>query len=71
MVKRKHRRTKKRTKKKEVKEEPLSKECPECGSTNVIYSKISDNTICQDCGAIFAKLIPEEEEKFERAKEQK
>jgi len=62
---------KKRTKKKiEVDEEPSErKECPECGSSNVIYSKISDNTICQDCGAIFAKLIPEEE--FEKAKKRK
>ena len=52
-------------------EEPFRKECPECGSTNVIYSKMNDNTVCQDCGAIFAKLIPEEEKKFERVREQK
>ncbi len=64
--------SKKRAKKGiEVNEEPAErKECPECGSTNVIYSKISDNTICQDCGAIFAKLIPKEEE-FEKAKKRK
>jgi len=63
---------KKRTKKKiEVNEEPAErKECPECGSNNVVYSKISDNTICRDCGAIFAKLIPKEEE-FEKAKKRK
>lgn len=63
----------KRTKKRiEVDEEPAErKECTECGSNNVVYSKISDNTICQDCGAIFAKLIPEEERKFEKVKGQK
>lgn len=53
-------------------EEPIErKDCPECGSTNVIYSKIGDNTVCQDCGAIFAKLIPEEEQKIEKVKGQK
>ena len=45
-------------------------ECPECGSRNVVISKITSNTICQDCGAIFAGLMPELEEKFEHAKKQ-
>src|SRR3989344_6632654 len=45
-------------------------ECPECGSVNVVISKMTGNTICQDCGAIFAGLIPEVEQKFEEVKNQ-
>ncbi|MBU0615993.1 MAG: hypothetical protein KJ601_07945 [Nanoarchaeota archaeon] len=40
------------------------KTCPECGSRNIIYSRITDRVICQDCAAIFASLVPEDEEKF-------
>jgi hypothetical protein len=45
---------------------PITKRnsCPECGSFNIIYSKITDRVICQDCAAIFASLTPEDDEKF-------
>ena len=45
-------------------------ECPECGSGNVVISKVTGNTICQDCGAIFAGLMPEVEQKIEEVKNQ-
>ncbi len=45
-------------------------ECPECGSTNVIYDKEKDETICQDCGAVFAELDPKDEQEFEDAHDQ-
>lgn len=62
---------KKRKIKKEKQKKIPGNECPECGSNNVYYSKITDEIICRDCGAIFAKLIPEEEKKFEKARKQK
>ena len=46
-------------------------ECPECGSSNIIYKKEKDQIICKDCGAIFEQLNPEEEKKFEEAHKQK
>ena len=51
--------------------EEMKKECPECGSTNVIYDKEKDELICQDCGAVFAELTPKKEKRFEEAHEQK
>ncbi len=62
--------TTKKIKKEKQKKIPRN-ECSECGSNNVYYSKISDEIICRDCGAIFAELIPEEEKKFEKARKQK
>lgn len=50
--------------------EQLKKECQECGSAKVIYDKEKDESICQDCGAVFAELTPKEEKKFEEAHEQ-
>ncbi len=44
------------------------KECPECGSLNVVYNPKKDETICKACGAIFEPLIPEKEKKFERVR---
>ena len=41
--------------------------CPECGSTNIIHNEEKDEVVCQDCGAIFAELSKEAEEKFEKA----
>ena len=43
------------------------KACPECGSTNVHYSKELDALLCRDCGAEFSELNPEDEKKFEKA----
>jgi len=40
----------------------LTKECPECKSTNVIYNRDRDELICQDCGLIFAELADELED---------
>ena len=51
-------------------EEKMKKECPECGSTNVIYEKDRDELVCQDCGAAFAELEPKAEKQLEKAKDQ-
>ncbi len=62
-----------KTRGKAVKEAPIRmnrNECPECGSVNVVISKITGNTICQDCGAILAGLPPDLEKKFVDAKKQ-
>ena len=40
----------------------LTSECPECGSSNVIYNKDKDQLVCQDCGIIFEELAPEDEQ---------
>ena len=41
--------------------------CPECGSYNILHSKVTGQTICQDCAAIFEPLDPESEKKLEKA----
>lgn len=69
-VVKKAKKVKKTTKKpvKPVKEaKPVStrNSCPVCGSVNIIYSKITDRVICQDCAAIFAALSPEDAGKFD------
>ncbi len=46
-------------------------ECAECGSNNVRYNKEKQQIICGDCGVIFEELAPEEEKKFEKARDQK
>jgi transcription initiation factor TFIIIB Brf1 subunit/transcription initiation factor TFIIB len=43
------------------------KECPECGSINIICNKQRNQLICRDCGVIYEPMAPEREEKFERA----
>jgi transcription initiation factor TFIIIB Brf1 subunit/transcription initiation factor TFIIB len=48
----------------------LKKLCAECGSDNVIYDREKDQSICQDCGAIFEELAPEEEDEFEEVFEE-
>ncbi len=45
-------------------------ECAECGSDNIHYSKKTQQIVCRDCGAIFEELRPEEEKKFEKARDQ-
>jgi len=42
------------------------RECPECGSRNVICSETREQLICKDCGCIFEPLLEEEEKKLER-----
>lgn len=49
----------------------MTRECPECGSTNVIYSKTKDQLSCQDCGVIFEELSPKEEEAEEEISRKK
>lgn len=57
--------------KQEKPSQPIKRnECPECGSLNVVISKMTGNTICQDCGAIFAGLPPDVEKKIEEVKNQ-
>ncbi len=34
------------------------KECPDCGSINIIHGKMRDQIICRDCGLIFEPAIP-------------
>ena len=43
------------------------KQCPSCGSENIIYDKSKDEIICKDCRDIFSEMSKEEEEKFEKA----
>ena len=43
------------------------KQCPECGSSKIIYDDEKQQIICQDCGAVFSELTPEQEKKFEDA----
>jgi len=43
------------------------KQCPECGSSKIIYNKKRDEIICRECGLIFSELTSEQEKKFEVA----
>ena len=60
--------TKKKTEKKAKKEKKLSEisNCPACSSDNVKYVEKDDELVCNDCGEVFARLAPEEEEKYEK-----
>ena len=42
------------------------KKCPECGSDKVIHNKKGE-LVCQDCGLVFAELVPEKEKQEEKA----
>lgn len=42
-------------------------QCPECGSTDIIFKKKKSQVVCRECGAIFSELTPEQEKKFEKA----
>ena len=33
------------------------KECPECGSLDIIYNKTENELICKDCGLIYTEFI--------------
>lgn len=43
------------------------KECPQCGSLDLVYRTAQEQVVCKDCGMIFEPLPPAEEEEFERA----
>ena len=43
------------------------KQCPECGSNNIVYNEKLDQIVCKECGDIFSELSPEQEKKFEDA----
>ena len=45
------------------------KECPECGSVNIIYNDDKQQIICRSCGLIYEPLLEKEEEKFEKVSE--
>lgn len=34
------------------------RECPDCGSTNIIHGTIREQVICRDCGLIFEPAMP-------------
>lgn len=34
------------------------RECPDCGSTNIIHGTIREQIICRDCGLIFEPSVP-------------
>jgi len=42
------------------------KECPQCGSLDLVYREAQEQVVCKDCGMIFEPLPPLEEEEFER-----
>lgn len=44
-------------------------QCPQCGSSNIIYSGQKDEIICKDCGAITSELTPDMQKKLEKASE--
>lgn len=43
------------------------RQCPECGSNNIIYNEEKNEIICKDCGAITSQLTPEMQKKLEKA----
>lgn len=42
------------------------KECPQCGSLDLVYRQAQEQVVCKECGMIFEPLLPQEEEEFER-----
>lgn len=45
------------------------KNCPNCQSDNIVYNEKSEQVVCKECGEIFERLTPKDEEKFERTHE--
>ncbi|MBN1385877.1 hypothetical protein JW968_02750 [Candidatus Woesearchaeota archaeon] len=43
------------------------KECPDCGSPDVAYSKKDDELVCRECGLILNEFPPELEKKFRKS----
>ncbi len=54
---------------KEHKETARRKDCPDCGSNNILYESTTEQLICHDCGLIFEELLPEVEEEYDRVNE--
>jgi ribosomal protein S27E len=54
----------------EVSDRPRSvkrrKDCPDCGSGNIIFDPETEQLICQDCGLIFEELPADIEKKYEQ-----
>src|SRR3989344_5025212 len=40
------------------------KDCPDCGSSEIIYNEKKQHVICKDCNVIYEPLTPKEEEKY-------
>ncbi|HLD33863.1 MAG TPA: hypothetical protein VJB66_04000 [Candidatus Nanoarchaeia archaeon] len=40
------------------------KECPDCGSSEIIYNEKKHHVICKDCNVIYEPLTPKEEETY-------
>lgn len=34
------------------------KECPDCASTNLVYSQMREQVICRECGLVYEPMIP-------------
>jgi ribosomal protein S27E len=47
------------------KERKRRKDCPDCGSINIIFDPETEQLICQDCGLIFEELPPDLERRYE------
>jgi len=45
------------------------KDCPDCGSFNIIFDPETEQLICQDCGLIFEELPEDIEKKYEQVDE--
>ena len=42
------------------------KECPDCGSTELVYKDKTNQVVCKECGLIFEPMAPKAEKKFEK-----
>jgi len=40
------------------------KECPDCGSSEILYNEKKQHVICKDCNVIYEPLTPKEEETY-------
>lgn len=43
------------------------KECPECGSEDIVYNDKEQQVMCKACGMIYEPMERDEEEQFEEA----
>lgn len=43
------------------------KECPECGSDDIIYDDKKQQVLCKTCGMIYEPMAAASEEQFEKA----
>src|SRR3989344_7628848 len=40
------------------------KECPDCGSSEIIHNEKKQHVICKDCNVIYEPLTPKEEDTY-------